>query len=98
MCMISLSIGQILWFTWLIGMNALGAYLMTSDKMNAIKREWRVKESTLFWVAFLGGALGIYAGMQIMRHKTKKFFFYMGIPMLCWFNVFLTLALLLFVL
>ena len=95
---ITLSIGHILWFTWLIAMNALGMYLTTTDKINAMKREWRVKESTLFWVAVLGGALGIYFSMQVMRHKTKKFFFYMGIPMLCWFNIFLTLALLLFVL
>ena len=96
--MINLRIWHILWFTWLIAMNALGAYLTTKDKLNAIKREWRVKESHLFWVAFLGGALGIYAGMQAMRHKTKKFFFYMGIPMLCWYNVFLTMTLLIFVL
>lgn len=96
--MISLSTGQILWFTWLIAMNAYGLYLTTMDKLNAIKREWRVKEATLFWVAFLGGAVGVYIGMQVMRHKTKKFFFYMGIPMLCWFNVFLTLTLLIFVL
>ena len=78
-------------------MNALGAYLMFTDKQHAIKREWRVKESSLFLVAFLGGAIGMLLGMYAMRHKTKKFFFYMGIPMLCWFNVFLTLMFLLFV-
>lgn len=68
-------------------MNALGINLMVKDKQNAIKREWRVKESTLFWVAFLFGAPGIYLAMQTMRHKTKKFFFYAGIPMLIWWNV-----------
>lgn len=77
-------------------MNAFGAFLMTKDKQNAIKREWRVKESTLFVVAALGGAIGIYLAMQAMRHKTKKFFFYMGIPMLCWLTVFETLAILLY--
>ena len=92
-----MNVWHVLWFDWLICMNVLGAYLMYTDKINAIKREWRVKESTLFIVAFLGGAIGELLAMYAMRHKTKKFFFYMGIPMLCWFNVFLTLMFLLFV-
>lgn len=70
---------------------------MYKDKENAIKHEWRVRESTLFWVAFLGGALGIYFGMYAIRHKTKKFFFYMGIPMLIWWNIFAVSVLLLWV-
>lgn len=82
---------------WVIAINALGIKLTVQDKINAIKHEWRVKESTLFWVAFLFGAPGIYAAMQAMRHKTKKFFFYMGIPMLCWWTV-LAVSVLFFVL
>lgn len=92
-----MSAGLIILFVWLICMNALAVNLMYKDKENAIKHEWRVRESTLFWVAFLGGALGIYFGMYAIRHKTKKFFFYMGIPMLIWWNIFAVSVLLLWV-
>lgn len=74
-------------YVWVICMNALGAKLMVKDKMNAINHEWRVKEKYLFVVAFLGGSLGILAAMKAVRHKTRKFFFYMGVPMLAWWNV-----------
>lgn len=88
-----MSVGQILLCVWLIAINALGIKLTVQDKLNAIKREWRVRESTLFLVAFLMGAPGIYLAMLAVRHKTKKFFFYMGVPMLCWWTLLIFSAL-----
>ena len=33
---------------------------------------WRVAESTLLMLAFVGGTLGAYAGRAVFRHKTRK--------------------------
>lgn len=42
------------------------------DKMKAETGRWRVKESTLLMLAFIGGSPGAYAGRRIFRHKTRK--------------------------
>ncbi len=34
-----------------------------------------------FWAAALG-ALGVFAGMHLFRHKTRKWYFQLGIPLL----------------
>ena len=55
---------------------------MWSDKRKAIKGAWRIKESTLFAVALLGGALGTTCGMYWFRHKTKHWYFKIGFPVI----------------
>ena len=42
------------------------------DKAKARAGSWRVAESTLLVLAFLGGTLGAYAGRAVFRHKTRK--------------------------
>ena len=42
------------------------------DKAKARAGAWRVAESTLLMLAFLGGTLGAYAGRAVFRHKTRK--------------------------
>ena len=42
------------------------------DKMKAEAGSWRVAESTLLMLAFLGGSPGAYAGRSMFRHKTRK--------------------------
>jgi uncharacterized membrane protein YsdA (DUF1294 family) len=42
------------------------------DKMKAESGSWRVAESTLLALAFIGGSIGAYAGRAIFRHKTLK--------------------------
>lgn len=60
--------------------NLLGFLLMAVDKRRAEHGQWRIPEATLFLFTFLGGSVGVYLGMQIMRHKTKHPTFQMGIP------------------
>lgn len=50
------------------------------DKRKAIKNSWRIPEKTLFLIAAVGGSIGLYIGMRIFRHKTKKLRFSLGIP------------------
>lgn len=40
----------------------------------------RVPEKTIFLLAALGGAPGVWAGMYLFRHKTKHWTFVLGIP------------------
>jgi uncharacterized membrane protein YsdA (DUF1294 family) len=51
--------------------NGLAFALFAYDKMSAIQRGWRIRESTLLGLAFLG-PFGAYLGMRTFRHKTRK--------------------------
>lgn len=42
------------------------------DKARAANGQWRVQESTLLWLALLGGTPGAFAGRAAFRHKTRK--------------------------
>ncbi len=42
----------------------------------------RISEGMLFFLATMFGSVGVYAGMFTFRHKTRKWYFLIGIPML----------------
>lgn len=63
-------------------MNTIGFYFMWADKQRAIKKQRRIKESTLWQVAIFGGAVGVTLGMNTFRHKTKHVQFKYGLPVL----------------
>lgn len=56
----------------LIIVNLTAFILFYYDKHAAQDRLWRVSESTLLFVALIGGSIGAIAGQQMMRHKTRK--------------------------
>lgn len=62
--------------------NVIGLTFMATDKGRAKRQEWRIKESALWSVSLLGGALGSYIGMRLYRHKTKHTSFKVGLPLL----------------
>lgn len=68
-------------------MNLLGIYIMYSDKKNAQKNKWRTKEQDIFQLAIFGGALGVFLGMKLFRHKTKHKQFTIGIPIILTVNI-----------
>ena len=67
---------------YLVLMNALGLVLMFVDKQFAQKKKRRIPESTLLLTAMLGGSLGSFVGMHLLRHKARKRRFYLGIPLI----------------
>lgn len=69
-------------FVYFIAMNLIGLLVMGADKRKAKKHQWRIPEKTLFFVALLGGSLGTWAGMYLFRHKTKKWYFKIGMPVI----------------
>ena len=55
-----------------IALNLLAFAMLGIDKAKARAGSWRVAESTLLMLAFVGGTLGAYAGRAVFRHKTRK--------------------------
>ena len=55
-----------------LALNLLTFTLFGIDKAKARVGAWRVAESTLLMLAFVGGTLGAYAGRAVFRHKTRK--------------------------
>lgn len=67
---------------YLAVINLIGFFAMGMDKRKAKKHEWRIKERTLFLIAVLLGSAGIWLGMYVFRHKTKHWYFVVGIPVI----------------
>lgn len=62
--------------------NVAAFLAMRIDKRRAQKSRWRIRESTLFLLALLGGSLGAILGMRLFRHKTKHWYFKYGMPLI----------------
>ena len=79
---------------YLLIMNIAGIIIMAVDKSKARHHAWRIPEKSLFGVSLLGGSLGTWAGMYIFRHKTKHWFFVIGMPAICVLHVLLLMFIL----
>lgn len=77
--------------TYLVLVNVLGFVIMYLDKRKARRGAWRIPEGSLLTVAVLGGSIGVFLGMHLFRHKTRKLKFVMGIPLILAFQAFLIL-------
>ena len=74
--------GMKLFAIYLVSMNVLGVAVMWSDKRRARLHRWRIPEKVLFGVSLLGGSAGTWAGMYLFRHKTKHWYFVIGMPLI----------------
>ena len=77
---------QILIDYWIV-INIVAFVVYGIDKRKAVKHRWRIPEVVLFALAFVGGALGALAGMYVFRHKTRKWYFAWGIPLILFVQV-----------
>lgn len=67
---------------YLLLVNLFTFFLFAEDKKRAKKDMWRIPERTLVLFALFGGSIGALAGMYVFRHKTKKWKFRIGIPLI----------------
>ena len=65
---------------YLFAVNIAAFALFGADKRKARRNAWRISEKALFLSAVLGGSLGALIGMRLFHHKTKHWYFVIGIP------------------
>ena len=72
---------EILIFWWILV--SLVAVVVTAwDKLAAKRQGRRTPEATLLWLGFIGGAEAMYLTMTLIRHKTRKPKFMLGLPLM----------------
>ena len=67
---------------WLAGVNVVTFALYGIDKHRAKKGRWRIPERTLLLLPLLGGSVGALLGMRVFHHKTKHWYFVVGMPLI----------------
>lgn len=67
---------------YLILINILGFFLILIDKIKACKKEWRIRENSLIFLAIIGAGPGELISMLMFHHKTKKNKFIILIPII----------------
>ncbi len=72
----------LIFFMYLLLVNAVAFSLMGIDKRKAKKKKYRIPEKTLFLWAIAGGSVGSIVGMYFFRHKTRHPSFQIGMPLI----------------
>ena len=67
---------------YIIIVNIAAFCLYGIDKSAAIKQKQRIPNRVLLLIAVFGGSLGALAGMYTFRHKTKKWYYTITVPVL----------------
>ena len=67
---------------YLVIINIAGFAAMGFDKKKAKLDKRRIPEKTLFLLSIIGGSIGTLAGMYSFRHKTKHWYFVVGMPLI----------------
>ena len=68
--------------------NLFAFLVMLVDKIKSKKTgAERISEGMLFFLGTIFGSLGVYMGMFVFHHKTKKWYFLLGIPLLLAENI-----------
>lgn len=78
---------------YLVLVNFAGFALMGIDKYKARKHRWRIPEKTLFLASIIGGSVGTLAGMYAFRHKTRHWYFVIGMPAILLLQIVLVIVL-----
>lgn len=72
----------ILIIAYFVIINIIGYVSMGLDKRKAKRHVWRIPEATLFSIALLGGSVGSIYGMFHFHHKTRHWYFVVGLPII----------------
>lgn len=60
-------------------LNVVGFVLVGVDKERSVRKDARVPEVYLFFIATFFASLGVLVGMFLFRHKTSKIYFPLGV-------------------
>ena len=67
---------------YFVSINVITFVVYALDKRKAKQSKWRIRESTLLWLAAIGGSIGALLAMKILRHKTLHNQFKYGVPLI----------------
>ncbi len=67
---------------YLVVINLVTFAVYAIDKIAAIKGRRRIRIVTLLGLAVAGGSIGAILGVYVLRHKTRKDYFTVGIPLI----------------
>lgn len=67
---------------YLVIINFITFAAFAIDKIAAIERKSRIRIVTLLALSFFGGSIGGLIAMYLLRHKTRKDYFTVGIPLI----------------
>ena len=67
---------------YIVIVNIVAFCLYGIDKNAAIRQKQRIPNRVLLLLAVFGGSLGALAGMYTFRHKTKKWYYTITVPLL----------------
>lgn len=86
--MISESNGMFVLGGLFLAMNVVAFLIMLWDKASSRKKDARrISEGMMFFLATVFGSVGVLAGMFVFRHKTRKWYFMLGVPLLILQNI-----------
>lgn len=76
---------------YFIAINIISLILMCLDKKLAIDEKLRINNTNLYLLSLLGGFIGIYLGMILFNHKTRKvgYYFIVLVSLIIWLAIFL---------
>ena len=66
---------------YLLFINLLAFVLYGIDKRRSQRKMYRIPESTLLWMARIGGGVGSWIGIRRFHHKTKHKRFVIIVPL-----------------
>ena len=67
---------------YLLVINIITFLIYGLDKLKAKKEMWRISERVLIVLAMVGGSIGALLGMRVFHHKTQKWKFKIGVPVI----------------
>jgi len=76
-----------IFISYLIIINLIAVIITIVDKYKAVNHKWRISEAALLSVSALGGGVFMYITMLLIRHKTRKLKFMLGIPLIVLFEL-----------
>ncbi len=65
---------------YFIAISVFAVAVTIYDKYAAVRGKWRVSEKALFTISAIGGGVAMLVTMMLIRHKTRKLSFMIGIP------------------
>lgn len=66
----------LIYAAYLLILSLITFFSYVVDKGKAKRGAWRIPEKILLTLSFIGGAIGGYGAMHLVRHKTKKWYFH----------------------